>query len=133
MRSTRRHRDKTTCLLQWQRAGLRGRLRISKGPRWPQQAAAPSLQSCVASSGRASSSQTCLLAMTASPTPMEFLQLYELSIKAANNDEKVMANWFPMALKDGARLIRLQRIYFPNTFALVLDSHLHDLNETNPD
>ena len=33
----------------------------------------------------------------------EFLQLYELSIKAANGDEKVMANWFPMALKDGAR------------------------------
>ena len=33
----------------------------------------------------------------------EFLQLYELSIEAANGDEKVMANWFPMALKDGAR------------------------------
>jgi len=26
------------------------------------------------------------------PAPAEFLQLYELSIKAANNDEKVMAN-----------------------------------------
>ena len=37
------------------------------------------------------------------PNPAEFLQLYELSIKAANGDEKVMANWFPMALKDGAR------------------------------
>ena len=35
--------------------------------------------------------------------PAEFLQLYELSIEAANDDEKVMANWFPMALKDGAR------------------------------
>ena len=35
--------------------------------------------------------------------PAEFLQLYELSIEAANGDEKVMANWFPMALKDGAR------------------------------
>ena len=35
--------------------------------------------------------------------PAEFLQLYELSIEAANEDEKVMANWFPMALKDGAR------------------------------
>ena len=34
--------------------------------------------------------------------PTEFLQLYELGIKAANGDEKVMANWFPMALKDGA-------------------------------
>ena len=34
--------------------------------------------------------------------PAEFLQLYELSIEAANGDEKVMANWFPMALKDGA-------------------------------
>ena len=34
---------------------------------------------------------------------MEFLQLYELSIEVANGDEKVMANWFPMALKDGAR------------------------------
>ena len=35
--------------------------------------------------------------------PSEFLQLYELGIEAANGDEKVMANWFPMALKDGAR------------------------------
>ena len=35
--------------------------------------------------------------------PAEFLQLYELSIEAANGDEKLMANWFPMALKDGAR------------------------------
>ena len=34
--------------------------------------------------------------------PAEFLQLYELGIKAANGDEKVMVNWFPMALKDGA-------------------------------
>ena len=37
------------------------------------------------------------------PDPAEFLQLYELSIEAANGDEKVMANWFLMALKDGAR------------------------------
>ena len=44
------------------------------------------------------------------PDPAEFLQLYELSIEAANGDEKVMANWFPMALKDGARtcLLNLQ-------------------------
>ena len=35
--------------------------------------------------------------------PAEFLQLYELSIEAANGDEKVMVNWFLMALKDGAR------------------------------
>ena len=42
--------------------------------------------------------------------PAEFLQLYELSIEAATGDEKVMANWFPMALKDGARswLLNLQ-------------------------
>ena len=39
----------------------------------------------------------------ATPDPVEFLLLYELSIKAANGDEKVKANWFPMALKDGAR------------------------------
>ena len=31
------------------------------------------------------------------------MQLYELSIEAAEVDEKVMVNWFPMALKDGAR------------------------------
>ena len=37
------------------------------------------------------------------PNPVEFLQLYKLSTEAANGDEKVMANWFPMALKDGAR------------------------------
>ena len=35
--------------------------------------------------------------------PAEFLRLYKLGIEAANGDEKVMANWFPMALKDGAR------------------------------
>ena len=35
--------------------------------------------------------------------PAEFLQLYELGIEDANGDEKVMVNWFPMALKDGAR------------------------------
>ena len=34
---------------------------------------------------------------------VEFLQLYELGIEAANGDEKVMVNWFPMAVKDGAR------------------------------
>ena len=34
--------------------------------------------------------------------PAEFLQIYKLSIEAANGDEKIMANWFPMALKDGA-------------------------------
>ena len=32
----------------------------------------------------------------------EFMQLYELSIEAASGDEKIMANWFPMALKDAA-------------------------------
>ena len=31
------------------------------------------------------------------------MQLYELSIEAANGDEKVMVNWFPMVLKDSAR------------------------------
>ena len=30
--------------------------------------------------------------------PAEFLQLYELSIKAASGDEKIMENWFLMAL-----------------------------------
>ena len=30
-------------------------------------------------------------------------------------------------------MIRLRRIYFPNSFAHVLDSNLHDLNGTNPD
>lgn len=34
--------------------------------------------------------------------PAEFLQLYELGIKVASGDDKVMANWFPMALKDSA-------------------------------
>ena len=31
------------------------------------------------------------------------MQLYKLSIEVASSDEKIMANWFPMALKDGAR------------------------------
>src|SRR5664279_1744907 len=34
--------------------------------------------------------------------PVEFLQLYTVGIKAANGDDKVMANWFPMALKEAA-------------------------------
>ena len=34
--------------------------------------------------------------------PLEFLQLYTLAIQAAGGDDKVMANWFPMALKDSA-------------------------------
>ena len=44
------------------------------------------------------------------PEPAEFLQLYELSIEAANGDEKVMVNLFPMVLKEGARswLLNLQ-------------------------
>ena len=46
--------------------------------------------------------------------PAEFLQLYELGIEAANRDEKVMANWFPMALKDDARTWILAR-YPPGT------------------
>ena len=41
--------------------------------------------------------------------PAEFLQLYEMGIEAANGDEKVMANYFPMALKDGARTWLLAR------------------------
>lgn len=35
--------------------------------------------------------------------PAEFLQLYVLSIEAANGNEKVMGNWFPMALKECTR------------------------------
>ena len=34
--------------------------------------------------------------------PLEFLQLYTLAIQATGGDDKVMANWFPMALKDSA-------------------------------
>ena len=34
---------------------------------------------------------------------MEFLTLYTIGIQAAGGDDKVMANWFPMALKDAAR------------------------------
>src|SRR5664279_5977444 len=35
--------------------------------------------------------------------PVEFLQLYTVGIEAAGGDDKVMANWFPMALKEAAR------------------------------
>ena len=34
--------------------------------------------------------------------PVEFLQLYTVGIQAAGGDDRVMANWFPMALKDVA-------------------------------
>ena len=35
-------------------------------------------------------------------SPLEFLQLYTLAIQATGGDDKVMANWFPMAVKDSA-------------------------------
>ena len=50
--------------------------------------------------------------------PAEFLQLYELGIEAANGDEKVMANWFPMALKNGARTLSAMGNQFAMTFRL---------------
>jgi hypothetical protein len=35
--------------------------------------------------------------------PVEFLQLYIVAIQAARGDQRAMANWFPMALKDAPR------------------------------
>jgi hypothetical protein len=35
--------------------------------------------------------------------PVEFLQLYVVAIQAACGDQRAMANWFPMALKDAPR------------------------------
>jgi hypothetical protein len=35
--------------------------------------------------------------------PVEFLQLYVVAVQAACGDQRVMANWFPMALKDAPR------------------------------
>jgi hypothetical protein len=35
--------------------------------------------------------------------PVEFLQLYIIAVQAARGDQRVMANWFPMALKDAPR------------------------------
>jgi hypothetical protein len=35
--------------------------------------------------------------------PIEFLQLYTVGIQAAGGNDKVMENWFPMALKEAAR------------------------------
>jgi hypothetical protein len=35
--------------------------------------------------------------------PIEFLQLYIVSIQAAGGGDRCMANWFPMALKEAAR------------------------------
>jgi hypothetical protein len=32
--------------------------------------------------------------------PVEFLQLYVVAVQAARGDQRPMANWFPMALKD---------------------------------
>lgn len=37
------------------------------------------------------------------PNPTEFLQLYAIIIESVDGDNKVMANWFPMVLKDAAR------------------------------
>jgi hypothetical protein len=35
--------------------------------------------------------------------PIEFLQVYVIAIQAARGDQRAMANWFPMALKDAPR------------------------------
>jgi hypothetical protein len=35
--------------------------------------------------------------------PVEFLQLYVVAVQAARGDQRAMANWFPMALKDAPR------------------------------
>jgi hypothetical protein len=35
--------------------------------------------------------------------PVEFLQLYIIAVQATRGDQRVMANWFPMALKDALR------------------------------
>jgi hypothetical protein len=35
--------------------------------------------------------------------PVEFLQLYIVAVPAARGDQRAMANWFPMALKDAPR------------------------------
>jgi hypothetical protein len=37
------------------------------------------------------------------PNPIEFLQLYVVTIQARHGDQRAMANWFPMALKDASR------------------------------
>ena len=92
-RRSPRHLVKTACRLQRRRADLaKTKLHLRSGPRRPRPAAAPSPLNCVALPGQASSSQIYLLDTTAPPTPVEFLQLYEVSIEVANGDEKVMAN-----------------------------------------
>jgi hypothetical protein len=35
--------------------------------------------------------------------PIEFPQLYIVAVQAARGDRRVMANWFPMALKEAPR------------------------------
>jgi hypothetical protein len=35
--------------------------------------------------------------------PVEFLQLYAIAVQATRGDQRAMANWFPMALKDTSR------------------------------
>lgn len=37
------------------------------------------------------------------PNPIKFLQLYTVGMQAAGGYDKLMDNWFPMALKDAAR------------------------------
>jgi hypothetical protein len=38
-----------------------------------------------------------------SSNPVKFLQLYIVAVQAMRGDQRVMANWFPMALKDTPR------------------------------
>lgn len=38
-----------------------------------------------------------------SANPIEFLRLYTITMQAAKGVDRVMMNWFPMALKDATR------------------------------
>jgi hypothetical protein len=38
-----------------------------------------------------------------SSNPVEFFQLYIIAVQAARGDRRIMANWFPIALKNAAR------------------------------
>jgi hypothetical protein len=48
--------------------------------------------------------------------PVEFLQLYIVAVQATRGDQRVMANWFPMALKDatwsGLRKVTIKLLGF---------------------
>ncbi|KAK1681245.1 hypothetical protein QYE76_042093 [Lolium multiflorum] len=110
MKATKRYNERLRTLAWLSSAGLSARSTLSRTS--PRQAAtlvprAP-LHTAVAASLLSRTCATSCGRTQACPhnditNALEFLQLYTVGIHAARGDHRIMANWFPMALKEADR------------------------------